>query len=347
MTAAARIPEAEVEEARFYAKLGSHELTQADPKGCAYLLVEDHVDMIGILKASVPKESFEWSSVKVGDDVEAGFGGTSEKGFKGVVTGWRHHRSGGAEMVTFIAMDPLCKLAASRNTKAWEEQSASDIASAVIGDAGCSAGTVDSAGGAIPYILQYQESNLQFLKRLAAQNGFLLMANAEGKIDFKKVQYSGSPLELAMPSLMSFDYTYTPLEVPTKIVVQAWNYLDKVMVSGEGASGQLDTIGGGEDAVAKSGVLFQQEMYISDLNMKEQSSAEGLARSRINALARTLVRGRARLKGTGRIHAGALVEFTGLPTGFNPQVFVVSSRHIVENGLYSTEFQFVGNTVPA
>jgi phage protein D len=265
--------------------------------------------------------------------------------FKGLVTGLRHHaRAGTIEYVTIVAMDPLCKLGASRHTRIFEEVTDSDIVSSVLGDASVDAGTVDSTSGSNKYVIQRNESDLSFLKRLAARNGFLLLGNGEGKVDFKKVQYSGTKKEFGRSDLQQFDYTVTHQGVPPSVTVVGWSYVDKAKV--EGNSSSVDTIGGGSDAVAKTGSIWQADLFITDVHVADEGAARAMAESEHNRLARSFVRGSATVAGTGEIKAGSLVKFKDFATGFNPEAYVISSRHIVENGVYTTEFHFIGNTEP-
>jgi phage protein D len=335
--------------ARYVAEIAGNEVTQAESLGLTVLVVEDHVDMVGVLKATINAGGFDWSAVSIGDEIKAGFGGSSEMAFSGFVTGVRHHSSaGGQEFITVIAMDPLCKLRASRRTKVYDEDSTdSDIVSALLGEAGVDPGTVDSTSAKHKYVIQRNESDLTFLKRLASRNGYLLMANPEGKVDFKKVQYSGSAIELEQPAIMSFDYTISHQNVPTGITVLGWNYVDKVKVEGAATDGDIEAIGGGANAVAETGTIWQEDAYISDVHVSDDGAAKEMAIGELNRAARQFVRGHATVQGNGEIKAGALVSFKDFATGFNPEVFVISSRHIVEDGNYTTEFQFVGNTKPA
>jgi phage protein D len=330
---------------RYVVELSGQSLTQGE-KGLSALVVEDHVDMMGVMRATIAAGSgTEWSAMKLGDAATAGFGGSGDKIFNGFITGLRHHaRAGNVEYLTVVAMDPLCKLGASRHTKIYEEQTDSDIVSAVLSAAGLSPGTVDSTSGSNKYVIQRNESDLAFLKRLAARNGYLLLVNGEGKVDFKKVQYSGSPTELGRGDLMEFDYTVTHQAVPPKVTVIGWNYVDKAKVEGQASS--IETIGGGSDAIAKTGSIWQEEMFITDVHVADASAAKSMAEGELNRFARSFVRGSAKVSGQGTIKAGTLVKFKEFASGFNPEGYVVSSRHLVEGGVYTTEFQFIGNTEP-
>jgi len=304
---------------RFAIEVAGETLNQAEPKGVTSFFVEDHVDMMGVLKVTISQTGLEWSTIKMGDPATASFGGNADKVFNGLITGLRHHQhKGGMEYVTIIAMDPLCKLGSSRHTKVYEEQSDSDIVSAVLGAAGVSAGTVDSTSGTNKYVIQRNESDLMFLKRLAARNGYLLLGDKDGKVEFTKAQFSGSPIELAREDLIEFDYTVSHQTIPPSLTVYGWSYVDKKKVEGTASSGDVDTIGGGKNAVKETGVIWQDDAYVSDVQVADQGAAKAMAIAELNRLARQFVRGRAKVKGTGEIHAGVLVKFKSFATGFNP-----------------------------
>jgi phage tail-like protein len=329
---------------RFIAKFG-FDITQAESQGLEGMEVEDHVDMCGVARASFNTGGFDWSSVSLGDAVQVGFGGTSDMTFGGYVTGIRHYKLlDGNEFVQLIAMDPLCKLGASRHTRMWEEQTDDAIANDVLGQASVEIGTVDSTSTTHKYVIQRNESDLKFLRRLAARNGYLLLGNCEGKVDFKKPQYSASPIELTPDKLLSFAYTVSAANVPPDVTVYGWDYVAKAKV--EGTASSIETIGGGASALDDAGTIWQETCYVSDVHVNDADAATAMAESELNRMARSYVRGRGVTEGTGEIRAGKKVKFTEFATGFNPEVFVVASKHKIQNGLYITEFWFEGNTKP-
>jgi phage protein D len=302
--------------------------------------------MISSMRVRIASDGFPWSDVKLGDEATAAFGGHADMTFTGVVVSVRHFSKAGVDMIEILALDGMIKLAASRMTKFWEDSTDSDIVSAVLGDAGVDAGTVDSTSVSHKYVLQRNESNLAFLKRLAARNGFLLMGNQDGTVDFKKPQFSGTAKELARGDLLSLDYTVSHQEVPPNITVHGWNYIDKEMVEGTASSGDVEAIGGGSDAVSETGSIWQDDMYLTELWVSDQGAAKDMAVAELNRRARSFVRGRGVVHGDGAIRAGTKVKLKEFATGFNPEGFVVGTRHRIQGGTYTTEFFFESNTKP-
>lgn len=334
------------EAARYKLTLAGTEITQSDAQGVEELLVEEHLDMLASLRVRIGAGEFDWSSVAIGDTAEASFGGSGEVTFTGVVTAVRHYSKKDVELVEIQALDPAIKLASSRNTRIWEDVTDSDVVSAVLGDAGVDAGTVDSTSTTHKYVLQRSESDLNFLKKLAARNGFMLRGNQEGKIDFSKPQFTGEPLEFARDALMSLDYTVSHQNVPPGVTVLGWNYVEKQTVEGTASSADITPIGAGANAVDETGTIWQDDLYITDVWVADQPASKDMAVAELERLARSFVRGRGVIDGSGDVRAGVKVRFTGFAEVFNAEGVVVGTRHRVQDGVYTTEFFFESNTMP-
>jgi phage protein D len=335
---------------RYTIEVGGQELTQAAPMGLEAVSVEDHVDMIGVAELTISGQgdgtssNTSWNQIEIGGDVSIKLGGSSEELFKGTITSMRHGFQQGRDTLTIMCMDPMHKLAASRETKTYEEMTDSDIANQVISDAGCEVGTVDATTETRKYVLQRNESHYQFLRRLAARNGYLLMAN-KGKIDFIKPQYSGSGPEIDKSKLVMLDYTFSPRALPSEVKVIGWDYVKKEMVEGTATAGDIDTIGGGPNAV--DGKIWSGQAAVSDVWVNSQDGAKELAKAELNRLARSFMRGRAIVQGNAELRANTLCSFPGHQSNFRAAVYILSSRHRVFVGSgFTTEIVFCSNTYP-
>lgn len=329
----------------FKVEIGEKAFTQAASNGLSGFTIEDHVDMIGVAQIRFAATNDSWASLKIGTEVKISVGGSTRKVFVGFVTGIQHNWSKGNQTVQIEAMDPLVKMAASRRTIVYLDQTDDQVISATLSAAGVSPGAVDSTSGTHKYIFQRNESDLNFAKRIAARNGYLLLAN-EGKIDFVKAQYKGSPVEINETSVVSLDYTISDFGIPPELTVIGWDYITKEKVEGTAASGAIEAIGGGANGAAEA-KTWQEAAYISDVLVTSQGGAKAMAEGELNRLARSFVRGKLVVSGNGALYAGTKVKIKGQRTGFNPTGFVVSSRHIVDiEDQFMTEVRFVGNTAP-
>lgn len=332
--------------ARYTINVAGKTVQQAEPLGLESVSVEDHVDMIGVCELTFGGGmGFDWSSVKVGDDVDMNFGGDTFKVFKGTITGLRHSYQAGRDSLTIMAMDPLCKLQASRKTKFFEDMTDSEIAEQVIGDSGAEAGQIDATTEKRPYMLQRNESNLEYIRRLAARNNFLVRAK-EGKVDFVKAQYNNPPKEIKKKDIISLDYSFSPRALPQNTTVMGWDYKKKEMVQGTASSGDIQLIGGGTNSTSQA-PIWQGEPHVSDVWLDSQTSAKDVAVAELNRMARNFLRGRAVIQGDGSLHVGVNVKFSEHRQGYNPEVYILSSRHRVFVGSgHTTEIQFCSNTYP-
>jgi phage protein D len=330
--------------AAFKIDINGTEFTQASSGSLESLIVETHLDKIGRAELVLSGDSdTQPRDLNLGDEIKVSIGGDARQALHGTITHLSHVHQQGVDSVRIVAMDPLIKLAASNVTKVYEEQSDSDIASAVIGDAGATAGTVDSTSEVRPYVLQRAESNLRFLKRLAARNGYLVYAE-ENTVHFKKPQFSDDPIEVDQELWIKLEMTKSDAGVPQKVVVYGWNYTDKIGVSGELASTAIETIGGG---AAPSSVTWTGDHQVVDVFVNSDAAAATMAKGLMNQLARQLVQGSCTVKQDGRFYPGVKVKFSGSYQGYNAEGVVVGVRHVVETGgVASTTFWFVGNTTP-
>jgi phage protein D len=331
---------------KFKTTLGGRSHTQQEAGGLEYMMIEDHVDLVGVARFCLNLDHGSWSSVKIGSDVQVEVGETGRKMFVGVVTGMRHAFKQGRETMTVMAMDPLIKASASRRTEVYEKMTDSDIAKKVIGRAGLQVGKVDDTSEKNDNVIQRNESDLEFLKKLAARNDYLVMAN-EGKVDFVKAQYGGSATEIQPEQLEDLDYGMSATQVPPNMETYGWDYVQVKRVEGSAGSGDIIPIGSGQNAVQAAAQIWQGSNYIADVMMHSQGAAKGVAAGELNRVARNFLRGSARIDGSAQVFAGAKLKFPGHPSGFNPEVYVVSSRHVfeVKRG-YVTEIQFCSNTMP-
>lgn len=331
---------------RFRLTLGGRQFSQAEQGGLEYMIVEDHVDLVGVARFCLNLDHGAWSSIEIGSDVEVTVGDSERKLFVGVVTGMRHAFKQGRETMTVMAMDPTIKAAASRQTYTYEDMTDADIARQVIGRAGMTVGTVDDTEGTNDYVIQRNESDLEFLKRLAARNGMQLKVT-EGKVDFLKAQTGGSSIEIPTERIEDLDYQMSATQVPPGMTFHGWDYVNVEKVEGSAGSGDIQAIGSGRNAVDAAAKIWKDKAYVTEVGAHAQGGAKEMAVAELNRAARNFLKGTARVEGNSDIFAGAQIKFSGRPTGFNPEVYVVSSRHVFEfKRGYVTEFTFCSNTMP-
>jgi len=319
----------------------------AGTKGVQLLTIEDHVDMVDMLTLRMggTEGQAEWSW-KIGDEVTAKIGEGSKEIFKGqIIAVEPSYQVEGISQCNIRCLDPMHKLGRGRQTRFFEDKKDSDVVQQVAGEAGVPVGTCEGTEEQHPYILQRNESNVAFLKRLAARNNYLLRME-DGNLVFKKAQFSGSVFTLQMgDNLRSLRMSYNTVDQVQKVVVRGWDIMKKEPIVGEADSGKVDKIGGGELGCEMAAQFGDSTAYVTDVPVFSQSAANLIAKVEMNRLARQFARGSATIQGNDSVRAGNMISIAGLQSGVNGDYYVLASRHIVSNRTgYSTEFTFCGTS---
>lgn len=319
---------------------------QTENDGLQTLVVEDHIDMVDMLTLKVGgAEGQPTWSFNIGDAVEAKLGAGSIKLFEGEITsidpGFQVE---GVSSMTIRALDKVHRLGRGRKTRFWLTKKDSDVASEVGAECGLSV-DADTTDDTLPYILQRNESNVAFLKRLAARNNFVLRVE-DGKLLFKKATFGGTPETFTMgENLRSARFSFNTADMVQKVVVRGWDIIKKGEIVGEATTGDITKIGGGELGADVAAVFGDATAYITDVPVTEQGLATSIAKAEMERLARQFCHGSAVVSGTDKVYAGSMVEFAGLSGNLNGTYFVVATRHIVSNRSgYTTEITFCSNS---
>ncbi len=145
---------------------------------------------------AIPYTSFLGKSISVTVQPQGGVVAVArEMGFVGVVTQVNLENSiNGLNVGTIVAHSPTIAMDGARHNQFYYDQSASDIIGAVVRNHPLTVGTIDSTPGTHKSILQYRETDYDFVMRLAGENG--LFGHYDGK-EFRVMKAaSGSPEEL-------------------------------------------------------------------------------------------------------------------------------------------------------
>ena len=333
--------------AGFEVTIGGTTLTQKDGEGVEMLVVEDHVDMIDLftLRMGGAPGNPAWSW-KVGDDVKVKVGKCTSEIFVGQAIGLEPgYQVEGISSLNVRALDKMHILSRGRKTRYFEDMKDSDVVSQVASEAGLEIGSVEGTSTTYPYILQRNESDIAFLKRLAARNNYLLRMEA-GKLAFKKAQFSGGSFTLKMSeNLRALKVSYNSADMVQKVVVRSWDIMTKTAIVGEATTGDIQKIGGGQLGADLAGQFGNATAYITDVPVSSQAMANAVAKAEMERIARQFCHGTGSIQGNDAVRAGSMINFAGLSSPRDGKYYIVSSRHVISNRSgYSTEFTFCSNT---
>jgi phage protein D len=332
----------------FVITVGGTSFKQTDPNGIRSIMVEDHVDMAGqctlILGCSETDPSWDF---KMGDKVDVKLKSSDHSVFMGEVVSLEHSfQIGGTSTLILRCVDGIHKLGRGLKTKLWNEMTDSDVAKQVCSEAGLQAET-DSTDEKLPYILQRNETDVAFLKRLAARNNFQLRVEQD-KVFFKKADLQSATQEVKMgENLVSLNLGYNSMNQVQKVVVKGWSVKDKKEVVGTYEAKSVTKVGGGKLGSEESSVFGSDVVrYITDIPVGSQKMADKIAEAEMERLARQFCRGKCSIRGNNFIRAGTIVDFSGFSQGLNGKYYVIFSRYSINSRIgYTTEFNFCSNTV--
>jgi phage protein D len=328
--------------------IGGTEFQQAKNDGLQHLVVEDHVDMVVMLTARIAAledgEQPKWN-FKIGDEVECKVGNGSSPLFKGeVISVEPGFQVEGSSTMTVRALDKSHRLGRGRKTRFWNDKKDSDVAKEVGAESGLSV-DADATPDTHAYILQRNESNIAFIKRLAARNNFLCRVT-DGKLEFKKASFQGQSKKIGMgANLRSMRLSYNSTDMVQKVVVRGWDIKSKKEIVGQASAGDVTKMGGGDLGAELAGKFGDSTAYVTDVPVSTQAQADAVAKAEMERIARQFCKGSCTVQGDDTIRAGSVVEFEGLPQGQNGKYYIIASRHVInQKSGYTTELTFCSNT---
>ena len=236
------------------------------------------------------------------------------------------------------------KLNRSRNTRTFQDMTASDIAKKVIGESGLSA-EVESTSEVYPFEQQSSETDWSYLWRLAARVSFELVCD-DGKIHFRKPgDAPGSPVKVTWgDDLRAFHPRATAVSQIEKVVVSGWDPKAKRRVSSTKETAKLDSkIGIQRDEMSDG--LGGGTHTIADHIVTTQTEADALAQSTLDRLANSWLEADGVCRGNPKIRAGAKVQVAGVGSRFGGEYLVTKSTHVMRGAKgYETEFEINGRS---
>ena len=332
--------------AGYQIKVGSATFEQNSSGGLLSLIVEDHVDMASVCLVTISTaENQPTYSFSIGDKVSVSMKSEKEL-FNGEVISIDHaFQTKGTSSMILKCIDNLHRLGRGRMTRFWNDKKDSDIAKEVGQESKLSV-ECDETPEMHKYILQRNESNISFLKRLAARNNFQLRIEP-GKLLFKKSAMGGQTRKINTNSgLLSLNTSFNSADMVQEVIVRGWDVKTKKEIVGKASASDVKNIGSGTGGPQAASVFGNTTAYITDIPVSTQEMANQIAKSEMERIARKFCRGKCAIAGDDVVRAGTMIELTDFGRGLNGKYYVVSTRHILTpSSGYKTEIAFCSNTM--
>lgn len=266
--------------------------------------------------------------------------------FKGEITSLEPtiDSSGGCSYL-IRGYDKSNRLRLGTKTRTFVKQKDSDLASTIAGEAGLSI-TADSTTIVYDWLLQYNQTNMEFLAERARKIGYQVATDGP-KLFFQDASAQpgkATAIDLTYAQELSvFRPRISAARQPKKAAVKGWDPAAKQAITSEAASVEAwNTPGYGQQGPDKTFVASAVAAVVDDPVV---SAAEATARAQsvLNDANTEFVEAEGVCLGMPKIKAGAVVNIKNVGTRFGGKYYVTDCTHLFtpEDG-YTTTFRCSG-----
>jgi phage protein D len=257
--------------------------------------------------------------------------------FRGEIVTLEPEFGAGSVELHVRAYDRSHRLHRSRQVRTFQNQTASDIVTRIVRDAGLSP-QCDASGPPFEFMQQNNETDWDFIWRLADRIGFEFLI--EDRIaHFRRPSPAADAVELNWPdTLRSFSPRLTAVQQVDEVSVFAYDPKTKRILRGRASRpNQLAQIGVPRSEVA--GQFGAAKVHVATEPVKSQAEANALAQALLDRLANAYVAAEGLTFGNPAIKAGSSVKVSGVGGKFSGTYRVATSTHILRGGsTYETKF---------
>jgi uncharacterized protein len=201
-------------------------------------------------------------------------------------------------------------------------------------------------------IEQNQESDFEFLKKLADRNSYELYVDEKNTLHFHKPDYQNSPaLELAWgEGLLSFKPEVNLAGQVSRVEVYGHNDTGRKTIVGVATSGSdLDFIGNSRGAAERAKELSKGKTGLGVLRIRQpvHSTAEANSRAQaaMNEITRQLLTGEGETIGLPALMPDTRIKILKLGVPFSRPYYVTSATHKFDSAGYRTRFKIRGSAI--
>jgi phage protein D len=339
---------------QFFVKIGGNEVPEDFMDAIVEIVVDASLILPSMFSICLFDEELKWvddNLLDIGKAVEIKASMPAEIGtqegilIKGEITALEPHFSvDGRSTLVVRGYDKSHRLHLGAKTRTFLKMTDSDIVQKIAGEVGLSA-QVDATTDQYDFIMQYNQTNYEFLKSRADRIGYKFSA-AEGNLYFKKGETtlgSGPTLEYG-ETLKSFEPRLTAVHQADKMKVTGWDgKMKKAIVGQKTPLSALNQGGIGKTGGAAASSAFSSaEAIIVDCPVDDQQQAVSLANGLSTDISLDFLQAEGVSFGAPNIKPGYTVTIQGVGTRFSGKYFVTSATHIYNANGYDTHFSISG-----
>lgn len=229
-------------------------------------------------------------------------------------------------------------------TYTYQDMTADDIARKVLSRAGLQEGQIDSANGVYDFVQQNNETDWQFLWRLARRIDFEVVV-AGSDLHFRQAGSDDDPIDLEWgDNLHAFRPRVTGIQQVDEVVVRGWDPTTKNVIESTAQAADLGVeIGVSRDDAASS--LGGGTVTIADRPVMTSDEADALAQSIAAQLANAYAEAEGTARGDPALRAGKRIKVTGVGSRFGGTYTLSATSHVYRGGRgYDTRFTIGGRS---
>lgn len=238
--------------------------------------------------------------------------------------------AGAAPTLTVRGYDLGHRLARDRRTRTYARQKDSAIAAQVARAAGLRAQVADS-GIVHEYVVQHNQSDLEFLRERAALLGYEVYVR-DKVLHFAPppLRATGAPTLEVGREIVEFTPRLRALSQVDQVSVRGWDVKKKATVVGTARPGTLlGRAGGGAQAKRAFGAATEVGVGTP---AAVRARADQIAGAALDGRMLDFVTGEVRCSGDARLRAGAVVQIKGAGTRFSGNYYVRTVTHTLSPG---------------
>jgi phage protein D len=252
----------------------------------------------------------------------------------------------GKQRLVVRAFDRMHRLARGRHVRSFQNVTDGDLVQRVASEVGLQA-KVGQTSQVHAYVLQDNETNLEFLRDRAMDLGYLLYVEGQ-TLHCEPPASQGSAIELKWGQTLSeFHPRLTTVAQVNSATVRGWDPATKQDIVGHAAKGKgapqtTDSRSGGD--ISQSAFSLTAEHLVTDQAPSSQAEADRMAQAVMDRAASEFIVAEGLGVGNPAITAGASVQVTGLGKRFDGTYFVTGTNHTYAHDEgYTTRFFVSGH----
>jgi uncharacterized protein involved in type VI secretion and phage assembly len=275
----------------------------------------------------------------------ASFGGATGAVFDGEIVALEpEYSADGQHMLTVRAYDKSHRLHRGRKTRTFLTMSDSDLVSKIAKEAGLTA-MADSTSAVHEYILQCNQSNMEFLSERARRIGYQLFVE-EGELHFHKPGYkaTGGPVLTLGDALRKFHVRASAARQVKTQETYGWDVKKKEAIVGSATAAILWHANGFSKTggATADGAFGAATNAVFDAHVVDKAEADLLAAGAAADLEGNFITAEGVAYGEPKIKPAVEIELKGLGTRFSGKYVVSAATHIFRKDGYDVHFTVTG-----